>query len=314
MTTPDTSLPRRRLGRTGLQVPALSLGGVGVGGLHERVAERDGIETVQYALAHGIDYFDTSPLYTDSERRIGIALEGVPRDRYILSTKMGTHRDRWGDYTLDGTLWSVENSLKLLKTDHIEILLVHDPRSEADMETIFGPRGALEALEYLRAQSVIQWIGLGQRNHAWHRRAIESGRIDVILTYNDYHPTRTTALTGGLLELAQRHDVGVLNGSPLAHGLLNGEDPVARNAAMEVKHGERDVAAASRLYDWCRAKEIPMVAVVLQYCLRQPLIDCTLTGAKTAAEVAQNLAYLQIPFPDSLWAELDALNLTAGQI
>jgi aryl-alcohol dehydrogenase-like predicted oxidoreductase len=312
MTT--NGLPRRRLGRTALEVSALSLGGVGVGGLHEQVAENDGIETVEYALANGINYIDTSPLYGDSERRIGIALEGVPRDRYILSTKMGTHRERWGDYSWDGALWSVENSLKLLKTDHIEILLIHDPRDEEDVETIFGSRGALEALEHLRSQSVIDYIGLGQRNHAWHRRAIESGRFDVILTYNDYHPVRTTALTDGLLALAKQHDVGVLNGSPLAHGLLNGDEPRAKSASMDVKHPAREVAAAQRLYEWSQANNVPMVAVVLQYCLRQPLIDCTLSGAKTAAEVAQNLMYLRMEFPASLWEDLEALHLTADQV
>ena len=95
------------------------------------------------------------------------------------------------------------------------------------METIFGPRGAIEALEHLKSQGVIGAIGLGQRDHVWHRRAILSGRVDAILTYNDYHPIRTTALTDGLLELAKQHGVGVLNGSPLAHGLLNGQDPKA---------------------------------------------------------------------------------------
>jgi len=304
--------PLRRLGRTEIEVPALSLGGAGIGGGYGDVPEHESIATVHYALAHGVRFIDTSPLYGDSERRIGLALAGVPRTDYRLSTKTGTHPDRRGDYSRDGTLWSVENSLRLLKTDTIDLLLVHDPRDEADMETIFGPRGAVEALEHLKAQGVVGAIGLGQRDHAWHRRAILSGRIDAILTYNDYHPLRTTALTDGLLALAQQHDVGVLNGSPLAHGLLNGEEPEALNARLVMNQPAQDVAKAQRLYLWCQANAVSMLAVALQFCLRQPLIATTLTGAKTVQELIANLAALQTPLPEEVWAEIDALKLSAS--
>jgi aryl-alcohol dehydrogenase-like predicted oxidoreductase len=310
--TADHELSRRRLGRTGLEVTSLSMGGAGIGS-RNAVTDREAIAAVQYALAQGIHYVDTSPLYGESERRVGLALEGVARRQYILSTKTGTHPDRRGDYSWDGTLWSVENSLRLLKTDTIDLLLVHDPRDERDMEAIFAPRGALEALEHLKAQGVIGFIGLGQRRHDWHRRAILSGRFDVILTYNDYHPLRTTALTGGLLALARQHDVGVLNGSPLAHGLLNGRDPQQVNATLQMTQAERDVAAAQRLYGWCRASHLSMLAVVLQFCLRQPLIDCTLTGAKSVSELAQNLEAIRTPLPETVWADLDRLGLTEDQ-
>ena len=301
--TMDITLPRRRLGRTGLDVTCLSMGGAGVGS-RDGVTDRDGIEAVQTALQCGINYVDTSPLYGESERRVGMALEGTARDRYVLSTKTGTHPERRGDYSWDGTLWSVDNSLRLLKTDKIDILLVHDPRDDHDIESIFGPRGALEALEHLKEQGVICFIGLGQRRHDWHRRAILSGRFDAILTHNDYHPIRTSALTGGLLELARQHDVGIINGSPLAHGLLNGRDPEEMARLLGWPDTDPDVLAAKRLYDWCAAAGVPLLAAVLQFCLRQQLIDCTLTGAKSATELRQNLEAVRTPLPDSLWDEL----------
>lgn len=303
-------LTRKRLGRSGLEVTCFAMGGAGFGG-RDTVTDQEAIETVQYALAQGINYVDTSPLYGESERRVGLALEGVPRAEYLLSTKTGTHPEHRGDYSWDGTLWSVENSLRLLKTDYIDLLLIHDPDNEGHIETIFGPRGALEALEHLKAQKVIGSIGLGQRRHDWHRRAILSGRVDVILTYNDYHPTRTTALTDGLLALAQQHDVGVINGSPMAHGLLSGGDPMQMTLHMHMP--ERDVAAAKRLYDWCNARQVSQLAVVLQFCLRQPQIGCTLTGAKLVSELAQNLEAIRTPLPETLWTELESLHLTADQ-
>jgi aryl-alcohol dehydrogenase-like predicted oxidoreductase len=308
MTERETSqLPRRRLGRTGLMVPAIGLGGVGIGGAYGAVSERDAFATVHDALARGINFIDTSPLYADSERRLGLALEGVPRDRLILSTKTGTHPDRRGDYSWDGTHWSVENSLRLLKTDYADLLLVHDP---PDMAPVFAPRGALEALEALKAQGVVRHIGLGVRQHEYHRQAIESGRFDVILTYNDYHPLRTTA-ADWLLPLAAAHDVGVLNGSPFAHGLLSGEDPDVPNARLRVP--ARDLEAARRLYRWSREKAIPMPALILQFCLRQPGIHGTLTGAKTVAELRQNLEGAVLPLPETIWEELESLPLRDGK-
>jgi aryl-alcohol dehydrogenase-like predicted oxidoreductase len=311
----DGALPRRRLGRTGLTVTALGLGGVGIGGLYGPVDERDAIETVHEAIALGISHIDTSPLYMDSERRLGIALEGGLREKITLSTKTGTHPDRRGDFSWDGTMWSVENSLRLLKTSYLDIVLVHDPDA---MEPVLAPRGALEALESLKDQGVIGAIGLGQRRHDFHRQAIETGRFDVILTYNDYHPIRTTA-ADRLLPLAAQHDVGVLNGSPLAHGLLNGEDPDTLNERILVRASGRALDAARRFYRWCQEREptgrppVPMVAVVLQFCLRQPLLHCTLTGAKNPTELRQNLEWATMALPEGLWEELAALNLTAGQ-
>jgi aryl-alcohol dehydrogenase-like predicted oxidoreductase len=86
MATYGEKLPRRRLGRTELMVPAVSLGGVGVGGLATRVEEDEAIEGVRYAVEQGIDYIDTSPFYRESERRIGIAIKDYPREKLILST------------------------------------------------------------------------------------------------------------------------------------------------------------------------------------------------------------------------------------
>ena len=300
-------LPRRRLGRAELMIPAVSMGGVGVGGLATHVEETAAIEAVQYVIEQGIDYIDTSPFYKESERRIGLAIKGYPREKLIISTKTGTHPDRWQDYSWDGTMWTVENSLKLLGTDYIDLLLIHDP---VDFDPSFAPRGALEALEYLKEQGVIGSIGLGQRRHDYHKRAIESGRFDAILTFNDYHPTHTTALKE-LLPLAKKHDIGVLNGAAMSMGLLTGNDPDVVNANLMSKRPEFEVAPARRLYQFCQEKDVPMIAVVFQYCMRQELIHCTLTGAKNKAQVDQNFAAATTPLPDSIWDELDALNLSA---
>lgn len=295
-------LGRRRLGRTELMVPALALGGAGLGS--GEISDEDAIEAVRYAVQQDICFIDTSPLYGHSERRIGLALEEVPRQNLILSSKAGTHPQRRGDYSREAILWSVENSLKMLKTSFIDVLLVHDPH---DIEPVFAPRGALEALEELKSQGVIGCIGLGQRRHDFHRRALASGRFDVILTYSDYNPLSTTAVP--LLEEAAHRDAGVLNGAPLLMGLLTGQNP---DEIPHVQRGHvppRDVDKVRRLYAWCREREVSMQAVAFQFCLRQPLIHCTLTGAKTRAELEENLHAATTPLPEGTWDELAALNL-----
>ena len=120
-----TELPIRRLGRTEIRARALGLGCAYFGaGYH---TDRDAIDGVRRAIELGIDYVDTSPAYGESERRVGLALEGGYRNKIYLQTKTGTHPSRRQDYTAEGTRWSVENSLRLLKTDYFDSVLIHDP-------------------------------------------------------------------------------------------------------------------------------------------------------------------------------------------
>jgi aryl-alcohol dehydrogenase-like predicted oxidoreductase len=299
------ALARRRLGRSELTVPVFSLGGYPLG-WGDAADERAAIEAVQYAVEQGLDYIDTSPGYGDSQRRIGLALEGVPRESLVISTKTGTHPLRRQDYSWDATMWSVENSLKMLKTDYIDLLLVHDPR---DIEPVFAPRGALEALEQLKAQGVIKAIGLGQKRFDYHQRAIECGRFDVILTFNNYHPLDISALEW-LLPLAEEHDIGVLNGAAMAHGLLSGQDPDELFASGQHDSRADMLPDARRLYRWCRERGFSVPAVVFQFCMRQPLIHCTLTGVKNRAELHENLVAAATTLPEPVWDELAELGLT----
>lgn len=302
-------LEPRLLGRAGFHVPALSLGCAGLGHPLE-VTDNEAVETIHLAMEQGHFYLDTAPLYNESERRVGLALRGVPRAGYRLSTKTGTHPLRRGDYSRDGTLWSVENSLKLLGVDYLDLLLIHDPDS---MEPVLAPGGALDTLEELRDQKVIGAIGLGQRLHAFHRLALETGRFDVILTYNDYHPVRTTA-AAELMPLARRCGVGIINGSPLGHGLLQGLPPEKLPERIRQFQTAREYRAAGRLLDWCVRRNLDMPGLALRFCLLQPMIDVTLTGAKNRAELRQNLAGADQPIDSDFWCELAALDLTQGQV
>lgn len=300
-------LSSRRLGRSGLEVTPLALGGAGLGGrTYGEVTETEAVETVHKALELGISYIDTAPKYGDSERRIGLALQGN-RHRVALSTKVGAYPDGQHAYSAEATLGSIGKSLELLRTDYLELVLIHDPRHQDDMDWAMGKGGALEALENLKAQGVIRAIGLGVRNHDFHRQAILSGRFDVILSFLDCTLLSTTARP--LFALAAQHDVGVINGSPLAMGLLSGVNPRAYFQEVLTWAGTAwaEVDIAQRLWHWTRAHGHDLATYALHFSLREAFIQTTLVGAKTTLELEHLFKATQALTSDEVWQELERL-------
>ena len=118
-------LETRTLGNTGMTPRALGLGCAFFGGA--KSSDEEAVEGVRRAIELGLSYVDTSPLYGESERRVGLALRDGWREKIYLQTKTGTHPERKGDYSAEAIRWSVENSLRLLGTDYLDSVLIHDP-------------------------------------------------------------------------------------------------------------------------------------------------------------------------------------------
>lgn len=293
-------LPRRRLGRTHLEVTEIGCGGVAIGSFHagEEVADDLAVATVRRALDAGINYLDTSPLYNESERRVGLALRalGGRPPGLFLSTKTGTHPSRRYDYSGEATRWSVEHSLRLLGVDQVDLLLVHDPPT---MEPVLAPGGALDALERMRQEGKLRAIGLGCRPHEHHRQAIRSGRFDVILTFADYNLVRQSAAP--LIDEAHAAGVGVLVAQVIAGGQLAGPDPLL-NERMRARP---ESAEAHAWWVWARDRGLPLQAVAIQWVLRNPKVGCVLIGPRTPEEAAENVAMATYPLPAGIWAEVD---------
>jgi D-threo-aldose 1-dehydrogenase len=311
VTASPSPIPSRRLGRTGLEVTVVGVGGW-LGALEDPAAtaavrEAAGIAAVRRAVDLGITYFDTSPSYGDAERMLGrglLTLDAAQRRRLRIATKAGTHPQRSYRYDGDSIRWSVERSLGLLYTDRVDVLLVHDPRSAAEMDAVMAGGGALEALEALKAQGVVGAIGIGVRDHAILRRAIESDRFDVVLTPYDFSLVRDSARP--VIDLAAGRDVGVVNGSPYVAGLLAGLDPaqaVKRRSTVEPIDFDR----ARRLWHWCRERDLDLGAVAMQYSLRHPAIAVTLVGPRTPAEVEGNVRHATTALPPTIWDDLRPL-------
>ena len=277
----------RRLGRTELRVTALSLGCASIGNVHH--TDREAIETVRGAIELGINFLDTSPAYYESERRVGLALAGGWRERVYLETKVGTHPSRRGDYSARATRWSVENSLRQLKTDYLDAVLIHDP---SDIESPLAPGHALDELLDLKGRGVIGHVGLGVRSHDSHRRAIETGLCEIVLTYLDYtlldqSAARTT------IALAQAHDVGLILGSVLGIGKLTGVEPTGD-------------ATAHAMWDWCRRRGFSVRDFALQFCL-SATFECTvMPGPGSPEHLAEVWGSAHRDIPAELWGDFQA--------
>ena len=306
MTEPTTTLPTRRLGRLDRQVTELGLGGAGLNDLYGKTTDdARAVACVHRALELGIRYIDTSPLYGESERRLGIALkEHGRRGDLFLATKTGTGT-RPKDYSADGTRRSVERSLRLLHTDHLDLLQIHDPDGEEHLAQALGPGGALEALLDLKQQGVIGGIGLGVRSHDFLLRAVRHGAFDTILTYADFNPVRQTAREALFPEAAAR-DVGIILGSPLLFGYLSDRpfDELAREHGAAPPY-TGDAAGALRVRQWAQARGLSTLNLALQYALREPRIATVLVGASTAEEIEQNVRAATTPLPETLWQEME---------
>jgi len=294
------SLPKRRLGRAGIDVTVLSLGGAGLGDRYGAVSDEAAAQTIHRALALGINYIDNSPSYGPFERRLGSALAalgGLPPGVH-LCTKAGNHPERYGDYSAAATRWTVENSLRLLGLDTIDLVQVHGVY-DIDMDTVLAPGGTVDELERLREEGKLRAIGLAVYGRDFHRRAIASGRFDFILTHDDYTLVRQT--DAPLLEEAAAAGVGVLLGRALLTGLLAGDDPLANERLA----AQPDAAAAHAWWLWAREHGVPLPALAIQFAMRHPGVSSVVVGASTPQEVEESVAAATLPIPDAMWADIE---------
>lgn len=309
------SIPRRRLGRLGYEVTALGLGGAWLGvvpGGDRDTQDAAAAEAIYRAASFGIDYLDTSPLYGESERRVGLALSrphpegGKWRDRFRLVTKAGTHPARRGDYSADGIRWSVENSLRVLQTDFLDAVLIHDPPA---MAQVLAPGGGVDALLRLREEGVLGATGIGVHGHSQLQAAIEDGRFDIIQTTYDYSLVRTSALEA-IIPMAHARDLAIVNASPFHGGLLAAGSEAAMDEMERIRDWRSqpaDLERARQLHRWAAAEGVDLAAVAMQFSLREPRFAVTLVGPRTALEVERNVAAALCPLPETVWQQLQIL-------
>ena len=322
------------LGRSTTKVTRLGFGAAPLGNLYAPVAEDEALAAIHAAYTQQIRYFDSAPLYGHgmSEHRCGEALRHYPRDSFVLSSKVGRllrpgrePSDAWDgyaealpfrtvyDYTYDGAMRSFEDSLQRLGTDRIDILLVHD----IDVRThgVDGQKrcfdeaisGAFEALRRLRAEGVVAAIGLGVNEVEVCIAAAGRVDIDCALLAGRYSLLEQGALDT-FLPLCVTREIGVIVGGPFNSGIL------ASGASGEARYdyGPAPLAVVDRvrrIEAVCKRHRVPLAAAALQFPYGHPAVATVIPGARTRAEVEQNVALLQVAIPADLWHELKAEGL-----
>jgi D-threo-aldose 1-dehydrogenase len=301
---------RRRLWRTGIELTVLGFGGSRVGNLHGPVAPPDAQQAVAAAWTLGLRYFDTAPVYGGGvgERRLGQALRAYRRDDYVLSTKVGRLGPRKYDYSRDGVLRSIDESLKRLGLDRIDIALIHDIDPEHH-----GPHGqrrrfreamegAYPALEHLRRAGALRAIGVGVNSWQVCQTAAEAADFDCFLLAGRYTLLEQGALAS-FLPLCQRRGIGVILGAPYNAGIL------ARGAVAGARHNGAEpssevLARTRRLETVCARHGVSLGAAALQFPLAHSALVSLLPGPRTAAHVEASVKWLAEPIPGELWEEL----------
>ena len=283
----------------------IGLGTAPLAGLFEPVSDDAARATVDEAWSQGIRSFDTAPLYGSglAETRLGAALAERPREEYTLSTKVGRvlvpgepdphfagspPLTPVFDFSPAAVRRSLRESNERLQVDRVDIALLHDPEEHLD-----DARRALEA-----ARELVPVVGVGTNVVATAQLLVERGEVDVVLLAGRYTLLDASAGDELLPLCAERgvpvHAAGVFNSGVLAGGTTF--DYAAAPAAV--------LARRDALAEVCARHGVPLAAAAIQFPLRAPAVASVVVGARSAAEVAEDVRLLGLPLPEAVWEEL----------
>ncbi len=286
-------LETRRMGRTEMRPNALALGAAWL----SSKPDEEVIGAIRRAIELGINYIDTYPGHR--EHLWGEALSDGLREKIYLQAKVGTHPERRKDFSADGTRWSVMNSLKDMRTDYLDSVLIHDP---LNMETVLGKGCALDTLLEMKDEGLIKNIGAGMRSHDFHKELIETGHIDIILTFLDY-TLLSQSVAKTTLPLAREHDVGIILASPLGMGSLTGAEP---NVDEERRRNPDEEPKAHAMWKWCQERSVNIRHLALQFCLAAPIDGIVMFGPADKAQVEDGYEAATANIPEEIWREFES--------
>ncbi|MGH7910830.1 MAG: aldo/keto reductase [Candidatus Dormibacteraceae bacterium] len=306
------------LGQTGLRVTRLGLGSAPLGGLFAPVSDADAERTVERAYELGLRFFDTAPLYGSglAEQRVGRALRQFPRDSYVLATKAGRLIRRGAppepgqvyqgtpeglqpvfDFSAEGVRTSVRESLQRLGLDRADVVHLHDPDDHYEQALTEG----YPALAELRREGAIGAVGAGMNQAAMEARFLRAAAFDCFLLAGRYTLLDQSGLDE-LLPLAVDRHASIVAGGVFNSGLLAAP---AEGATYDYRPAPPEqLRRAQRLAEVCRNHGLPLPVAAIQFPLGHPAVASVVIGARSAAELEEDVAMFETPVPDALWAEL----------
>lgn len=307
------------LGRSSLEVTQFGLGSAAFDLLYTPVSKHDAQATLRHAYDIGCRFFDTSPGYASgrAESRFKGIFDDVPRDSFVISTKVShalyaddpvpaedeLPRPMGRDFSYDGTLRLVEASMQRMGLDRIDIVLIHDP--DYHMEEALA--GTYKALRRLRDEGVIKAVGAGMNSAELLAQLARSTEFDCFLLAGRYTLLDQRAFDV-LLPIALEQGIGIYLGGPFNSGIL--ADPHAPQATFNYGPAPQEwLERAKRIDAICQRHNVPIKAAALQFPLAHPAINVILSGARSIAEVDENVAMFQHPIPSALWDDLRSAGL-----
>lgn len=316
-------LTKVTLGSSGLRVTRLGLGCASIGGLYGDIPADQAVAVVHRALSLGLNLLDTAPLYGagKSEIRLGQALADVPRDSYVLASKVGrvlvpTEQDqRVGafadpdpyqpvfDFSYDGVMRSFEDSLKRLGVERIDILHIHDP----DNHWQAAIDEAYPALDKLRGEGVIQAVSAGMNQWEMLARFAREGDFDCFLLAGRYSLLDQGSLDE-LLPLCIEKNIGIMAGGTYNSGIL--AKGAGAGATYNYQEAPPDIAAKAKSLEAVAARHrVDLRAAASQFVFAHPAITCIIPGTRQPDRVQENFDLLTQDVPPAFWAELRAEGL-----
>jgi L-galactose dehydrogenase len=302
-----TDMIYKDLGRTGLSVSVLGYGASPLGDEFGAADPQEGISAVHYAIERGINYFDVAPYYgrTLAETRLGQALRGY-RHRIVLATKMGRYDLHEFDFSAQRVTSSIEESLKRLQTDYVDVFQVHDIEYGRKEQIIDE---TLPAMFKLKDSGKARAIGITGYPLGMLRDVATAADVDTILTYCRYN-LMDRSLDDVLTPLAKRKGIGLINGSPLHMRMLTNLGAPDWHPAPQ-----RVGAAGERAAAYCRSQGADLADLALRFVLQHQFVATTLVGMSKVRSVERNLASVgQVPDPELLAALLEIIKPVASVV
>ena len=292
-------MERRKLGKTDLELPVISYGASSLGQEFRRVTIEEALQSCRVALDLGMNFIDTSPFYGRgmSEVLLGQVLRDLPREDFILGTKLGRYDLEHFDFSAKRVAESIDVSLHRMGVDHLDIILCHDIEF-VEMQQIVDE--TIPAIQKIRDAGKVRYIGFSGYPMKIFPFIINQIDVDVVLSYNNYHLQNTRFSEH--FDYLKAKDVGIMNAGPFCARLLT-------NAALPEWHKEPEAVrvACKKAADHCAAQGVDIAQLAVQYCVAHPDISTTIAGSANPENVRNWAKWAETPMDKQLLTEVLAI-------
>lgn len=289
----------RQLGNTGMKVSILGFGAAPLSGAYGDFEKADAMRAVRTAFDHGVNIFDVSPYYGPyrAERLLGEALEGIPRERYFLSTKLGRYGLNDFNFSAERVRRSIDESLARLRVEYVDILLCHDIEFVSLDQIV---EETLPAVREIQAQGKARFVGVSGLPLKIFSYVLDRAGLDVILSYCHYCLNDNSLAS--IVPYLQSKQVGILNAAPTGMGLCTESGPPSWHpASAEIK------GACARAAAFCHERGVNIVQLAIQYALANPNLATTFVGSPRSAEVESNVRWTEEPLDQELLTDVQKI-------